>query len=75
MKKMKKYKHVNDLDLRPEEINDFIEELGRLNRIYREGSPKESRKAWEEKEKVEKEISDFVKNNREKIRKFFKTSK
>lgn len=58
---MKKYKYVNYLDSRPEEINDLLEELGRLNRIYREGSPKESRKAWEEYLKVSKEITNFKK--------------
>tara|TARA_Y100000361_G_scaffold149509_1_gene163854 strand:- start:226 stop:441 length:216 start_codon:yes stop_codon:yes gene_type:complete len=67
-KPIKNYKYVNHLDSRPKEINDLLEELGRLNRIFREGSPKESRKAWEEKEKVSKEISDFVKNNREKLK-------
>ena len=70
---MKNYKHVNHLDSRPKEINDFLEELGRLNKIYREGpSPKESRDAYIEYEKVTKEMRDFVKNNRAKVQKCWK---
>ena len=66
---MKNYKYVNHLDSRPKEINDFLEELGRLNKIYREGSPKESREAYVEYEKVTKEMIEWVENNREKLRK------